>query len=169
MTLEAYRRSLPEKYIMDTLLEKLIFKQVPAEFILSLRHKILRPGLPIETAQFDGDRDIGTHHFACFHVDNMPGEPLCCVSYMSRDYKGKPGWQLRGMATQTEMAGKGIGKALVSHAEKLLSERTNIKTFWCNARSESTGFYEKIGWTIQSPEFDIPGVGPHYVMVKVLN
>ena len=155
---------------MDTsLLQQLVFKQVPVEFILSLRHTILRPGLPIETARFDGDRHPATHHFACFHVDNMSGEPLCCVSYMLRDYEDKPAWQLRGMATQTEMAGKGIGKALVSHAEKILSERTNIKTFWCNARSESTGFYEKTGWTFASEEFHIPNVGPHYVMVKVLH
>ncbi len=155
---------------MDTsLLQQLIIKQVPVETIINLRHEILRPGLPIETARFDGDNDAGTHHFACFHVDDSHGEPLCCVSYMLRNLNETPSWQLRGMATQEQFKGKGIGKTLVTYAETELSVKSDIKNFWCNARAESTGFYKKAGWTIHSSEFDIPGVGPHYVMVKVLN
>ncbi len=155
---------------MDTsLLQQLIIKQVPVETIINLRHEILRPGLPIETARFDGDNDAGTHHFACFHVDDSHGEPLCCVSYMLRNLNETPSWQLRGMATQEQFKGKGIGKALVTYAETELSVKSDIKNFWCNARAESTGFYEKTGWTFASEEFNIPNVGPHYVIVKVLN
>jgi predicted GNAT family N-acyltransferase len=36
---------------------------------------------------------------------------------------------------------------------------------WCNARVSAMGFYRKAGWTVESEEFEIEGVGPHVRML----
>jgi GNAT superfamily N-acetyltransferase len=146
---------------------------IPKEFlgitssgrIIPLRHEILRPGRGVEAAQFDGDKEPTTFHFAAT-LTGISGEPICCVSYMKVDYEGKPAYQLRGMATAKTHQGKGIGKRLVEFAEKVITSNTGIKLFWCNARSEAVGFYEKIGWEKVGEEFSIPDVGPHFIMIK---
>jgi len=35
---------------------------------------------------------------------------------------------------------------------------------WFNARTVAVPFYEKHGFATRGDEFEIPGVGPHYVM-----
>ncbi|MEI8224092.1 MAG: GNAT family N-acetyltransferase [bacterium] len=133
--------------------------------IINLRHKILRPGRPEATAHFDGDELPTTYHFATKQVPNE-SEPICCVSYMLSELNGEPAYQLRGMATDDNFRGMGLGKDIVAFAEAMISADTTIKNYWCNARKESVGFYEKLGWKIVSKEFDVPDVGPHFKMVK---
>ena len=72
--------------------------RVPVDDILSLRHRLLRAGLPPESAQFKGDDNLSTWHIALFHPtpleDNTP--LVCCASFMFNSYKSEPAWQLRG-------------------------------------------------------------------------
>jgi hypothetical protein len=35
---------------------------------------------------------------------------------------------------------------------------------WCNARQAAVPFYAKNGWHVQGQPFDIPKIGPHFVM-----
>ena len=47
--------------------------------------------------------------------------------------------------------------------------KTNTtKLVWCNARTTACGFYEKLGFEKSGPEFEIPGIGKHFIMIKVL-
>jgi hypothetical protein len=39
---------------------------------------------------------------------------------------------------------------------------------WCNARLVAVPFYERLGLEAVGPEFDIPGIGPHYVMWRAV-
>jgi predicted GNAT family N-acyltransferase len=129
--------------------------------ILVLRHAVLRPGLPLESAAFDGDDAPGTRHFAAFDG----GAAAACLSFMRRDRNGEA-HQLRGMATAAALRGMGIGRALLRFADEALVAETNIRGLWCNARVESIGFYERVGWQVVSGVFDVPGVGPHRIMVR---
>jgi predicted GNAT family N-acyltransferase len=36
---------------------------------------------------------------------------------------------------------------------------------WCDARVAAAGFYERMGFTVVTGEYDKPGVGPHLGMV----
>jgi hypothetical protein len=35
---------------------------------------------------------------------------------------------------------------------------------WCNARTPAVGFYEKLGFSTIGEEFELPPIGPHYLM-----
>jgi hypothetical protein len=37
---------------------------------------------------------------------------------------------------------------------------------WCNARTPAVGLYERAGFAIESGEFEIEGIGPHFVMAR---
>jgi GNAT superfamily N-acetyltransferase len=141
-------------------------RPVPLAAILGLRHAVLRPGRPPETARFDGDDDADTVHLAA--VVDGSGTVVGCATLMRRPFADHPAWQLRGMATQPDLTRRGIGTAVLHAAERFVHDRGGPPLLWCNARLAAVPFYASAGWQVVSPAFDIPGIGPHHVMVRRL-
>jgi predicted GNAT family N-acyltransferase len=139
--------------------------RVSIDIIIDLRHRLLRGGLPAETARFPGDDEASTWHFGVFY--RVPEASLVsCGSFMVNNYKEKPAWQLRGMCTETHLQGKGFGGKLLACAEEAITKSSTVRQFWCNARVPAIPFYERHGWKVDSEEFGIPTAGPHRKMVK---
>jgi GNAT superfamily N-acetyltransferase len=144
----------------------IIICRVSVDQIIELRHRLLRAGLPKESAQFPGDDIPTTWHIALFNSPANNASPASCASFMLNSYQDQPAWQLRGMATDQSYQSKGYGGELLRCAEVLIVADSNIRQFWCNARVPAIRFYEKHGWRVDSEEFDIPTAGPHRKMVK---
>jgi predicted GNAT family N-acyltransferase len=137
-------------------------RQVSAAETIRLRHAVLRPGRPVETAFFQGDDLPSTKHFGAFRS----GQLLCIASLFDAELPEEPGVaavQLRGMATASEAQRTGLGGALVLGCVAYAREK-GARLLWCNARVYASGFYSKLGFEIVSEEFHIPDVGPHYRM-----
>lgn len=146
----------------------------PVEDIIPLRHRVLRQGMPIEAARFEGDDISHTRHVAA-HLAGTEGglsNPVCCASFMLNAYNEAPAWQLRGMATEAKLQGLGLGAQLLAWAERELRVHPGYppraRMLWCNARESAVKFYEKNGWKLVPGVFDIPTAGPHYKMTKGL-
>jgi len=148
----------------DLSLHSVVFRIARLEEIVGLREAVLIRGTDRDTPYFEGDRDETTLHFGAFLENRVLG----CLSFMQHEWMGNPAWQLRGMATDPDFRDAGVGTRLLAQAEAALAKRSDIRQFWCNARSAAVGFYRKQGWTVVSDEFQIPGVGPHYKMTKTL-
>lgn len=134
-------------------------KQVSLQEVIPLRHIVLRPGKGIETCYFEGDESSTTRHFAWVERDHV--QSVATVMLSSREIEGESvPYQLRGMATDPDLAGQGIG----SHFLQALHEELD-SSWWCNAREVAVRFYERNGLERIGEPFDIPGIGPHYVMV----
>jgi len=73
------------------------------------------------------------------------------------------GFQIRAMATCDSVRGKGIGLKLLNSAETCAFD-LGAHYLWANARTSATGFYKKAGYTVCGEEFDIQGVGPHFLI-----
>jgi GNAT superfamily N-acetyltransferase len=149
----------------------IVIRQVGVAKVLDLRHKVLRAGLPIEAAHFEGDQAQTTLHLAAFQTNasGHPGEnPVACLSLMLNSFNGQPAWQLRGMAVEPSLQRHGLGSRLLAHAEQAAAADGSVGLLWCNARLGATGFYQKMGWSIVSSEFNIPTAGPHVNMIKKL-
>jgi len=137
-------------------------RQITSAETVPLRHAVLRPGRPVETALFQGDDLPSTTHFGAFRN----GQLLCIASLFEAELPDKPGVaaiQLRGMATALEAQRTGLGQALVLGCVSFAREK-GARLLWCNARTYAAGFYSKLGFEIVGKEFDIPDVGPHYRM-----
>ncbi len=138
----------------------------------AVRHTVLRKGRPIEDCRFSGDELGTTFHLGAFEKDKIIGVGTFLMNKdidldQIKHIKLYQCYQLRGMAVLETAQGKGIGKKLLKHAEKLLIEK-QIKTLWFNARVNATPFYKKLGYNIVSEQFLIPKVGDHYKMMKLL-
>ena len=142
--------------------------RVSVDVILDLRHRLLRAGLPKDSAHFPGDEIPSTWHLAVSNSPVKDAPPICCGSFMLNSYKDETAWQLRGMATETGYQGKGFGGELLRCGETMIVVDSKVRLFWCNARVPAIRFYEKHGWKVDSEEFDIPTAGPHRRMVKRL-
>ena len=136
-----------------------------------LRRVVLRPNQPIEACVYPGDvapdsfhlgiRDGQSHLIAVasFYREPLPDAPA-----------GDPQLRIRGMAVLPEHRGKGLGRALVDAGLAIARGQSPPPTLvWCNARTTAAGYYAKLGFFPQGDEFEIEGIGPHYVMARGLN
>jgi len=139
----------------------MLVRRVSGEQVVDLRHKVLRAGLPRETAVFPGDDKPTARHYGAYEDDTLVG----CVTLHSSQWEGGPAWQLRGMAVADGGRGRGVGKALIEFLEEDISD-SGARQLWCNARVPAAAFYEKMGWRIESEAFEIPTAGPHMRMSK---
>ena len=139
-------------------------RQAAVEEIIPLRHRILRAGLPIEEAHFDGDREPTTHHVAAF--DGMAA--VGCATLVLNPWEGEPAWQLRGMATDAAWQRCGVGQAVWQYAVDCAIESSPVRLLWCNARVPALEFYKRQGWEVVSEQFEIPTAGPHRKMIRNL-
>lgn len=146
-----------------------VVREVSAEIVWPLRHKILRPGKPFSTAQFAQDDDPNSVHVGAFWNDSLVG----VVSLLPNDppegmmTKLRIGMQLRGMATDVTYRGHGVGRMLLGFCEER-SATLSLDGLWCQARLSAAGFYHKHGWKSIGSPFAIPGIGPHVLMYKLL-
>lgn len=149
---------------------EMIIERVDSREIIPLRHRVLRAGLPIATARFEGDGDKTSFHWASYPVDHAYNtlEPIACASCIAVEFNGEPAYKLRGMATDARYRGLGLGTELLKWSESATSEITGIRLFWCNARIEAVRFYEKQGWIKTGDIFHIHDAGPHLIMFKKL-
>jgi ribosomal protein S18 acetylase RimI-like enzyme len=68
------------------------------------------------------------------------------------------------MATDPAVRGSGAGRALVVEGLARVAARGG-DLVWCDARVAAAGFYERMGFTVVTTEYDKPGIGPHLGMV----
>src|SRR3954447_14789600 len=130
-------------------------EELPMEATRPLRQSVLRPHQTLE--------DLAAHESSdAWAVGAFDGDDLVSVGFVAPD--GEPGaWRIRGMATVPEARGRGAGtavlEALVEHARENGATR-----IWCNARVPARSLYERAGFVVTSDEFELPEIGPHYVM-----
>ena len=147
----------------------IIFGRLRVEEIIDLRHRVLRAGLPVETASFPGDKALPTQHFGAWYLKGGVKNVVGCASVMLNAYEGTAAWQLRGMATDDAYRGQGIGRQVLELTEVSLKDSLHrVDMLWCNAREGAASFYEKNDWHCVSDVFEIPTAGPHRKMVKRL-
>jgi predicted GNAT family N-acyltransferase len=140
--------------------------EVPAALTYELRRAVLRPdGGEVAWA---GDEDPATFHLAARTPDDrvvgvVRFSPAPCPW---RPLAAAP-WQLRGMATDPAFRGSGAGRALVVDGLARVVARGG-DLVWCDARGGAAGFYERMGFTVVTEEFEKPGIGAHVGMLKDL-
>lgn len=133
----------------------------------ALRMSVLRPRQQPGEPMYAREGDPGTAHYA---VQDPGGAVLAVGSVMEEGHPHAPhpgDWRVRGMATAPELRGRGLGKLVLAALEAHARERGG-RRMWCNARTGARGFYELQGWRPEGEEYEIEGIGPHFLMTKPL-
>jgi GNAT superfamily N-acetyltransferase len=131
--------------------------EVSIEQTRALRQAILRPHETLEQLAADEPSDV-------FAVGAFADGQLVAVGLIAPD--GESGaWRVRGMASAPHARGVGAGTevlgALIRHALEHGASRV-----WCNARTPARSLYERAGFRVISEEFELPQIGPHFVMER---
>ena len=127
--------------------------------MLELRQEILRRPLNLNLSDEHLENEKNDILIGAFDEELMLGCCLLC-------HVDKQTIQLRQMAVQNNLQGKGVGGTIMHFAENLARDR-GYKKIIMHARSSASGFYEKFGFHIVGDEFMEVSV-PHYIMEKSL-
>jgi GNAT superfamily N-acetyltransferase len=141
---------------------------VAPERLHELRRRVLRGNDPNTSVVDPRDDDEASLHVAGYLDERLvvsasffPSTPPIRDELVT--------YQLRYMATDFDVQGKGYGAVVLGSASDLLRTR-GAEQLWANARDTALGFYLATGWSViegsehLSPETQLP----HKVIVKLL-
>ena len=139
---------------------------VEAGAVRPLRRALLRPHQQVEEVVYPGDDHPDTLHLGAFRHGHLVG----IATIIPRPMPGRRehrAWQVRGMAVEHGQRGYGLGGRLLGACVAHAAARGG-RLVWCNARAGSFGFYEHYGFLHDGEPFELPDIGPHHRMYRVL-
>lgn len=149
-------------------------KLVKPDEVLSLRQQLLRPHQTIAECVYSCDHVAGARHFSAFDGDKQVGivsvYPETLTSVPGENdlmiFQNKIGWRIRAMAVLPEYCKQGVGQLLMTALKNYVLDRPDASNhyIWCNARVVALEFYKRQGLSILGEEFELSGIGPHFVM-----
>ena len=136
-----------------------------------MRSLLLRPGQPPENLVYPGDDHPDVFHGGAFEGERLVGITSIYPEAPPEAYRDRlpegDAFRLRGMATLPDARGKGHGREMLDACFEHIRNH-NASLLWCNARVIALAFYKHLGLRTIGPKFEIEGIGPHYVMWKVV-
>jgi len=133
-----------------------------------LRRRVLRADNPeVDVADARDDDDTAVH-FAGFVGERLVVSASFYPSQSPLDAVAVT-YQLRYMATDVDVQGRGYGARVLAAAEEHLVAQ-GVDQLWANGRDTALGFYFTLGWTaVEGSEHISPETRlPHTVIVKRL-
>lgn len=146
---------------------KELIKEVSAKQCFPVRHAVLRKGRPLSSCAFEDDQNEHCFHLGLFVQNEIVGIASFIPRAFPEQKTTKTSFQLRGMAVLEAHQGRGFGGQLLRHGLGLLKER-GVHILWMNARIGAVAFYQKLEFSSIGDLFDIPPIGMHQRMYKVI-
>ncbi|MBS1595693.1 MAG: GNAT family N-acetyltransferase [Bacteroidetes bacterium] len=138
-----------------------LYSQSDTAYLLALllRYRILRIPLGLTFSAADLARDRADVHIGAFS-----GEEI--LATLTLTDSGHGAVQMRQVAVDDAVQGRGIGKALALYAEEY-ARKKGFTLIHCHARAVAVPFYKALGYETIGDEFVEVGI-PHYHMQKRL-
>ena len=140
-------------------------KEIPTDLTYSVRQAILRPGKPIESCFFEGDKLATTTHYGIL-IDKKVVGVVSVFLNSNANFTEITQFQLRGMAISDAVQKKGFGKLLLEAVEEDIFRKNKNVVIWFNARQSAVDFYKKSKYQLIDKPFEIKEIGTHYIMYK---
>ena len=137
------------------------------EEIQQLRNEVLWPHKTFENCVLETDRLSTTFHFGV-QIDGLTVATVTLQQEKSDKLQQEKQYRLRAMAVREGYRGQGIGDAIVEAGFNYLSE-LGVEVVWCDARVAALNFYRRLQFEELEEEYDIPIIGLHRFMWKVLS
>ena len=160
-------------------------QRLQPEEIQQLRNEVLWPHKTFESCILETDRLPSTFHFGL----KVGGLTVATVTLqqektdkldsskdviqdsskdVSQDVLQENQYRLRAMAVREGYRGQGFGVAIVEEGLKHLKE-LGVEVVWCDARLAALNFYRRLQFEELEEEYEIPIIGLHRFMWKVLS
>lgn len=132
----------------------------PAEWeqYYDLRYRVMREPLGKERGSERNEGDETGIHFSLFDEGNI-------VAIARLDQIDPTLCQVRWVAVETALQGKGYGKKIMQAVEEKATAM-GYKKLMLHARDYALRFYEKLGYTLVGPSYKLFDILQHYEMYK---
>jgi GNAT superfamily N-acetyltransferase len=134
-------------------------ERVTAAATFPLRQRVLRPHETTDALAGAAE----TAHFAVIEAGRVIGCGMVKPERPPWSPREEGSWRLRGMATDEDRRGEGIGAAVLEAVIDHVAANGGIM-IWCSARISATAFYERAGFERRGEVWDEPDLGPHILM-----
>ena len=125
-----------------------------------LRYRILRKPLGQPVSEVKTAEDDTATHFALYEENKLK-------AIARLDLKENSGAQVRFVAVDTELQGKGFGKKLMLNIEEYCKQQ-GIEKIELQARENAVDFYLSLDYVLVEKTNLLFGLVQHYLMTKVL-
>ncbi len=142
-------------------------RRLQPEDIQQLRNEVLWPHKTFENCILETDRLSTTFHFGV-QIDDLTVATVTFQEESSSKLPQEKQYRLRAMAVREGYRGQGFGDAIVEEGVKYLSS-LGIQVVWCDARVAALNFYRRLQFEEFEEEYEIPIIGRHRFMWKVLS
>jgi GNAT superfamily N-acetyltransferase len=142
-------------------------RRLQPEDIQQLRNEVLWPHKTFENCILETDRLSTTFHFGV-QIDDLTVATVTFQEESSSKLPQEKQYRLRAMAVREGYRGQGFGDAIVEEGVKYLSS-LGIQVVWCDARVAALNFYRRLQFEEFEEEYEIPIIGLHRFMWKVLS
>ncbi len=142
-------------------------RRLQPEDIQQLRNEVLWPHKTFENCILETDRLSTTFHFGV-QIDDLTVATVTFQEESSNKLPQEKQYRLRAMAVREGYRGQGFGDAIVEEGVKYLSS-LGIQVVWCDARVAALNFYRRLQFEEFEEEYEIPIIGLHRFMWKVLS
>lgn len=143
-------------------MENILVRPIEAAQTHALRRSLLRPNRPLFDSIYLGDDAPQSLHLGAWSGGEIVGIASITREKWPRDAT-LDAFRLRGMAVDPRFQRRGIGALLVREGLTYVQTQGG-KMLWCNARTPARDFYLSLGFESVGQEFEIPEIGPHYLM-----
>ncbi len=141
--------------------------QLQPEEIQQLRNEVLWPHKTFENCILETDRLSSTFHFGV-KVEGLTVATVTLQQEKSQRLQEEKQYRLRAMAVREGYRGQGFGDAIVEAGLNHLRE-LGVEVVWCDARVAALNFYRRLHFNELEEEYEIPIIGKHRFMWKVLS
>jgi len=140
-------------------LRAIVHGSLEYEAEIALRASILRQPLGLSFSPDELAAEAGSHHIGCY----VDGELVGCLVLKPI---GARRIQMRQVAVDERVKGRGFGRMMVEYSEDFARKR-GFEEMTLHARETAVPFYERLGYTKLGEPFTEQTI-PHRVMVKGL-
>ena len=137
------------------------------EEIQQLRNEVLWPHKTFENCILETDRLSTTFHFG-IQEDGLTVATVTLQQEKTDKLQQEKQYRLRAMAVREGYRGQGFGEAIVESGLSHLRE-LGVEVVWCDARVAALNFYRRLQFEELEEEYDIPIIGLHRFMWKVIS
>ncbi len=141
--------------------------QLQPEEIQELRNEVLWPHKSFEQCVLETDHLPSTFHFGV-KVEGLAVATVTLQQEKNQRLQEEKQYRLRAMAVREGYRGQGFGDAIVESGLNHLRE-LGVEVVWCDARVAALNFYRRLHFNELEEEYEIPIIGMHRFMWKVLS
>ncbi len=128
-----------------------------------LRHEVLWQHKPESECGIEPDTLETTFHIGALDEKSTIIGTSTFILETNPAIEAEKQYRLRAMATHPSSRGSGLGKEMIRKAMGMLKEK-GIEVLWCDARLKASGFYKNLGFKTKGDVYQVPEIGPHYLM-----